>query len=80
MFDLSSNDARSPGSVSADDAGLPILAGLVSYHQLTVLEEINHAIRISAQVTQNAYMAPATHFTAVGTESSRTDLPQWVLD
>ena len=61
VFDLNSNALRPDGWTSADAAGLPILAGLVRYDEV-MAGEIAHAIRFTAQRTQQAYVWPARHF------------------
>ena len=66
-FDLSSNGLRPLGWTSADAAGLPILPGLVRYDEVAA-GHIDHAIRVTFNQTQRAYILPATHFA-----SSRTD-------
>jgi hypothetical protein len=60
FFDLGSFALRPAGFTSADAAGLPIFAGLVSYDEV-VSGEIDHAIRITFSETRNAYIPPATH-------------------
>ncbi|HKY63785.1 MAG TPA: hypothetical protein VJR29_10225 [bacterium] len=61
VFDLSSNALRPDGWTSADAAGLPILPGLVRHDEAVELGEIRHALRFTANVTQEAYIHPATH-------------------
>ena len=56
MFDLKANSLRPRGWTSADAAGLPILPGLVRYDEVAT-GEIQHAIRFTAPVTQDAWMA-----------------------
>lgn len=60
VFDLNSNDLRPAGWTSADAAGLPIFAGLVRYDELQS-GHIDHALRITAPRTRNAYIWPARH-------------------
>ena len=60
IFDLESNALRPDGWTSADAAGLPILPGLVRYEEIAA-GAINHALRFTAQRTQEAYVWPATH-------------------
>jgi hypothetical protein len=60
FFDLSSNNLRPDTWTSADAAGLPILAGLVRYDEVTS-GEITHAIRFTAPQTQKAHVWPARH-------------------
>lgn len=59
-YDLTSNDLRTAGWTSADAAGLPILPGLVRYDEIA-RGEINHAIRMTVDVSQKAYIWPARH-------------------
>ena len=61
VFDLRSNKLRPDGWTSADAAGLPILAGLVRYEEAVTAGEIRHALRFTANRTQNAFVRPATH-------------------
>lgn len=61
VFDLRSNGPLRPaGWTSADAAGLPILPGLVRYDEVAA-GEIRHALRFTAQDTQDAYVWPARH-------------------
>jgi hypothetical protein len=60
LFDLTSNQLRPDGWTSADAAGLPILPGLVRYEEVAA-GVINHAIRMTAPQTRNAYVWPARH-------------------
>jgi hypothetical protein len=60
VFDLTSNALRPAGWTSADAAGLSILAGLVRLSEVQA-GAINHAIRLTFNATQNAYIPPATH-------------------
>jgi hypothetical protein len=53
--------ARRPDSfTSADAAGLPIFPGLVGYEEATA-GRIDHAIRVTFDSTQNAWIHPASH-------------------
>jgi len=60
VFDLTSNALRTLGWTSADAAGLSILAGLVKLAEVQA-GAVNHAIRVTFNNTQNAYILPATH-------------------
>jgi hypothetical protein len=60
VFDLTSNALRPLGWTSADAAGLSILAGLVKLAEVQA-GAVNHAIRLTFNATQNAYILPATH-------------------
>ena len=59
-FDLASNALRPAGWTSADAAGLPILPGLVRYEEIAA-GVIPHALRFTAELTQEAYVWPARH-------------------
>jgi hypothetical protein len=67
VYDLRSNRLRRAGATSADAAGLPILPGLVRYDEVKA-GHIDHAVRLTAPQTRNAYLWPARH-----AASSRTD-------
>ena len=55
------SDALRPASwTSADAAGLPILPGLVNYTEVSS-GSMDHAIRFTAECTQEAYVWPARH-------------------
>ena len=60
IFPLKSNQLRPAGWTSADAAGLPILPGLVRYDEVAS-GQINHALRVTAAVTANAFIWPARH-------------------
>jgi len=51
---------RPTGWTSADAAGLPILAGLARYDEVSS-GEITHALRFTASLTRNEYIWPARH-------------------
>ena len=59
-FDLASNALRPADWTSADAAGLPILPGLVRYEEIAA-GVIPHALRFTAERTQEAYVWPARH-------------------
>jgi hypothetical protein len=69
-FDLTSNGLRTLGWTSADAAGLPIFAGLVRLADVKA-GAINHAIRVTFQDTQFAYILPATHAAGSSTDTTR---------
>jgi len=71
VFDLSSNALRPDSWTSCDEAGLPILPGLVRYDEVSA-GEIRHAVRFTVRRTQRAWVHPATHY---GTSSSVNDPP-----
>lgn len=60
IWNLESDALRPTGWTSADAAGLPILPGLVNYDEV-VSGAMDHAIRFTAQCTQQAYVWPARH-------------------
>ena len=60
IYNLRSNKLRPAGWTSADAAGLPILAGLVSYAEVRA-GSITHAIRMTAEETDTSYLWPARH-------------------
>jgi hypothetical protein len=60
VFDLRANALRPRGWTSADAAGLSILAGLVRYEEI-IAGRIDHAIRVTAPDTRDAYVWPARH-------------------
>jgi hypothetical protein len=60
MWNLRSNALPPSGFTSADAAGLPILPGLVNYNEVAS-GSMNHAIRFTAQCTQESYLWPARH-------------------
>ncbi len=64
-WDLTSNAMRPLGWTSGDAAGLPILPGLVRHDEVAA-GEIDHAIRITAPRTADAYVWPASHKAATG--------------
>jgi hypothetical protein len=60
IWNLRSAALRPEGFTSADAAGLPIFAGLPRYDE-AASGHINHAIRVTVESTQNAWINPATH-------------------
>jgi hypothetical protein len=68
VFDLTSNALRPAGWTSADAAGLPIMAGLLRYDEVAA-GEVDHAIRLTASCTHDAYIWPARH--EAGTKDRR---------
>jgi hypothetical protein len=60
IWDLNSPALRPDGFTSADAAGLPIFPGLVRYDEAAA-GQINHAIRVTVDSTQNAWIHPASH-------------------
>jgi hypothetical protein len=60
IWNLQSDALRPAGWTSADAAGLPILPGLVNYDEVAS-GTMDHAIRFTAQCTQQSYIWPARH-------------------
>jgi hypothetical protein len=60
IWDLRSAALRPDGFTSADAAGLPIFPGLARYDEAAA-GEINHALRITVDSTQDAWIHPASH-------------------
>lgn len=69
VFDLNSNQLRPDYWTSADAAGLPIFPGLVRYDEAVEQGEIRHALRFTVDVTQQAFIHPATHYASDVTDS-----------
>ena len=67
IFDLTSNDLRTAEWTSADAAGLPILPGLVRYEEIEA-GVIEHALRFTVALTQEAYVWPARHQAGASTD------------
>jgi hypothetical protein len=65
IFDLTSNALRPAGWTSADAAGLPIFAGLLRYDEVAG-GEVDHAIRMTASCTSDAFLWPARHQAGTG--------------
>jgi hypothetical protein len=59
-WNLRSNALRPAGFTSADAAGLPILPGLVNFDEVAA-GSMDHALRFTAQCTQESYLWPARH-------------------
>jgi hypothetical protein len=59
-WDLGSSRRRADGLTSADAAGLPIFPGLVRYDEVAY-GHLDHAIRMTFDSTQNAWIHPASH-------------------
>ncbi len=68
IWDMTINEQRPYTWTSADAAGLPIFPGLVRYDEVAA-GAINHAIRFTVPVTQQAFTAPATHWASSVTDS-----------
>jgi hypothetical protein len=71
IFDLKTNDHHPLTYTSADAAGLPIFPGLVRYEEAVVKKEINHAIRMTVQLSQKAFIFPARHYASSSIDPAR---------
>jgi hypothetical protein len=71
IFDLASYDLRAAGRMSADDAGLPILPGLVRYEKVG-LGLVGHALRFSTPSVRRDALWPARYSPS---STSASDLP-----
>ena len=71
IWNLRSAALRTEGFTSADAAGLPIFPGLVRYDEASS-GAINHAIRVTVDSTQNAWINPASHCAG---DTSNPDAP-----
>ena len=60
IWNLRSAALRTDGYTSADAAGLPVFPGLVRYDEARS-GAIKHAIRLTVESTQNAWIHPASH-------------------
>jgi hypothetical protein len=60
IWNLNSNALRPAGFTSADAAGLPILPGLVNFNEVAS-SAMDHAIRFTAECSQESYLWPARH-------------------
>jgi hypothetical protein len=67
VWDLKTNSTRKLGWTSADAAGLPIFPGLVRYDEVVQKGVISHALRFTVDLSQAAYVAPATHYASDST-------------
>ena len=61
IWDMTIDPQRPYTWTSADAAGLPIFTGLVRYDEVAA-GAINHAIRFTVPVSQQAFTAPASHW------------------
>ncbi len=75
-WDLSSNHMRPDSWTSGDAAGLPILPGLVRYDEVAS-GSINHANRFTANVTDDSFVWPASHF-AGSDAADRPPMGSWI--
>jgi hypothetical protein len=61
IWDMTINEQRPYTWTSADAAGLPIFVGLARYDEVAA-GAINHALRFTVPSTQQAFVAPASHW------------------
>ncbi len=71
VWNLRSNQLRPEYWTSADAAGLPILAGLARYDEVTS-GIITHALRFTVTSSQDSFLWPVRHFAS---SNSNPDLP-----
>ena len=71
IFPLDTNKLRPNGWTSADAAGLPIIPALVKCAEVKA-GEIDHALQVTFDETQEGYIHPATHYAS---DSRQEDLP-----
>ena len=69
VWDMTLAEQRPYTWTSADAAGLPIFPGLVRYDEVAA-GAINHAIRFTVPTTQEAFVAPASHWASSTTSPS----------
>ena len=67
IWDMTIDPQRPYTWTSADAAGLPIFNGLVRYDEVAA-GAINHAIRFTVPVTQQAFTPPASHWASSVTD------------
>src|SRR5271155_1711730 len=67
VWDMTIDPQRPYTWTSADAAGLPIFAGLVRYDEVAA-GAINHAVRFTVPVTQQAFTPPASHWASSVTD------------
>lgn len=68
IWDMTIDPQRPYTWTSADAAGLPIFPGLVRYDEVAA-GAINHAIRFTVPVTQQAFTPPASHWASSVTDA-----------
>lgn len=66
VWDMTINAQHPYRWTSADAAGLPVFAGLARYDEVAA-GAINHALRFTVPSTQQAFVAPATHWASTNT-------------
>ena len=61
IWHLDQNEVRPQRWTSADAAGLAILPGLVRWEEVYQIGEVRHAMRVTLESLQSAFILPATH-------------------
>jgi hypothetical protein len=61
IFNLRSNDLRPEYWTSTDEAGLPVLPGLVQFEEVAA-GEIRHALRFTVGTSGRGFVPPARHY------------------
>jgi len=69
VFDLNSHALRPSGWTSADAAGLPIWPGVLRYNEVAS-GVVDHAIRFTAQRTDQSFVWPARHQAGAARDAS----------
>ncbi len=69
IWDMTINEQRPYTWTSADAAGLPVFVGLVRYDEVAA-GAINHAVRFTLPVTQEAFTPPASHWASSVTDTN----------
>jgi hypothetical protein len=69
IWDMTINEQRPYTWTSADAAGLPVFVGLVRYDEVAA-GAINHAVRFTLPVTQEAFTPPASHWASSTTDAN----------
>jgi len=67
VWDMTIDEQRPYTWTSADAAGLPVFVGLARYDEVFA-GDINHALRFTAPSTQEAFVAPASHWASTITD------------
>jgi hypothetical protein len=67
IWDMTIDEQRPYTWTSADAAGLPIFVGLARYDEAAA-GAIHHALRFTVPVTQEAFVAPASHWASSDTD------------
>jgi len=76
VWDYTTNNLRPAGWTSTDAAGLPVLAGLIRYDEVTA-GSINHALRLTIYDSDSSYVWPARHMSGVSSNGQRPGMGQY---